>query len=215
MSRARETRGGSGDGTRLLDTGVRPAGDAGSHGAMVEAAGPWQASLTASELRAIREYTAGTRLLSANRKLRGHDAAELDLEERQLVEALDAALARSALARRMTLYRVVGHRLKSEMDAVSIGEIWRDPGYVSCSIHEEWAVERNAERDVLEIHAPAGSPGAYVANLTPQEGEEAHGEMILARGLQYRVRGRRREKERVVTELEVLPAGAVSREGVA
>lgn len=173
---------------------------------MVGAAQPWQQSLTADELHAIGGYTVGTGVLSANRKLRGRDAVELDDLERHLVATLEAALNRSRIDQPLVLYRVVGHHLKSEIDQVPIGGIWPDPGFVSCSIHRERDLERDADRDVLDIYAPAGALGGYVANLTPQDGEEAHGEVILARGLRFRVRVRFRQSGRVVASLEALPA---------
>jgi hypothetical protein len=99
---------------------------------------------------------------------------------------LDSALARHTTPHDLSLYSSTRHDPRTMKNAKGIVH---HPAYLSTTIHKPVAMSRdmNDSTDsngdhhlhVLKIHAPKGSPGAYVDHISKHQGEYEH---ILPRG---------------------------------
>jgi len=116
------------------------------------------------------------------------------------IASLDALMAQSPLPRDVVVWR--GARsVARDMPDPAVGYEWTDAGFVSTAVRKEHAQDFTAGRDsvLMRVLAPEGTPA-----LSLHGGE---GELLLARGLRYRVvadHGRPNGGARLI-DVEILP----------
>lgn len=180
--------------------------------------GDWAASLTDEERQTIKDYAEEgyTPVNSLLRKgvvsgsvIEGEDwTVTYDPEE--MISVLDEALSRSKLPKDMVLYR--GKGMRPGQFNLAEGDEFIDRGFVSTSLdpalgnlYGKWAKLPYTFR----IHVPKGTIGAYIGRYPTAKhelGKESEYEILLARGLHFRVGKISTDVPgRVVVDLEVIP----------
>lgn len=136
--------------------------------------------LSDAEVSSLRAYT-GAAFDNINAHLRaGHQASSTTPQH---IKSIDAAMKRpeSKLDRDMTIYRGTDDRI--DLSKLVPGATFTDKGYPSTSIDR--SVSENWKSGMfLEIKAPKGTPGVYVASFSNYGSEK---EILLDRNLTYRV----------------------------
>lgn len=186
----------------------------GQHGEFVKAFGEWGKSLIArdrkvtNELRALHDYAvADYRFINGELRGRleeevhrynegeGYEAvhlSEVRAESQSQIRMMDRALDGAQVPRDVIAYRGVD---AEAVKALEVGDVFDDHGYVSTTLSREIAERFKAyveDREggqgaVVEVRVPAGTQGAYLSRLPGFLAQER--ELLLARGLQYKVVG--------------------------
>lgn len=107
-----------------------------------------------------------------------------DIETR--VKDLDALMAKSEIASDVVLFRAIGNRLTIRLKlAFENGEIFRDDGYVSASVSQEFAENFRLGGSVCKLLVPKGTKGFAMATATNSD-YDMEGEVVLDRGLKFK-----------------------------
>lgn len=152
----------------------------------------WGESLPEDQQAAIEDYqTGGDR--KANQALR--ERKPLDQETRELVARLDAALGGAEAPADLIVYRGIEDTEKvfGVDPAEMAGKTFHDRGYVSTTLDLDQTPlfgAAEAEGALIEITIPKGTAAAYL-NAVPGRATnlDAEAEMLLGRGLVFRVTG--------------------------
>lgn len=148
----------------------------------------WEKSLTAEEKEAVTTYT-GSWATDVNAKLR--TSGDVSSWDKSSVANLDKALAKGSLPEDLIVHRGMSYsKLTDAMEsgALTPGSILHDKGYGSSSVHSDRAFTGNVR---LRVRVPAGSPGAYVENLSSHKSEL---EFLLPRNSSYVIKGYQKVK---------------------
>src|SRR5690606_5253377 len=133
------------------------------------------------------------------------------------IDAIDETLRLGSLDRNVMLYR--GGRVPGfdpdNPDAL-VGKAFRDPGFVSTSVDKGVANSfakgymnsmKSADRIIMEISAPEGTPGGYLPALNSGGHYDFEQEFLLPRDTTFLVTGWRSDSrlDSVVVEMMVVP----------
>lgn len=122
-----------------------------------------------------------------NRALRS--SSQLDERYQRHVAALDTVLDVSRLPEPVTVYRgITSHAFLGGGGSSLVGRTWSDPAYVSSTSNEVGAevyAGSPGRGFAMRINLPAGFPA--VAILDDEGGEDDEGEVLLPRGMTFRV----------------------------
>lgn len=165
-----------------------------------------QVDLSTLKLKALDSYLS-KRSIRANQRLRR--GLDLPPDEKKMVQAADEAIAASKLPEAVRTYRGVGSRSMFGASDDLTGVEFEDAAFLSTSIDPMVAArysdvnsgfrEGVAQRTVLAFDLPKGDNAAHVGAVLGR-GEEASGELLLARNRRWRIK----RTERVVLEDQVV-----------
>jgi hypothetical protein len=120
-----------------------------------------------------------------------------------MIQKLDSAIGKAKLPEDKTLYRGLNGFVWNQIQDLSPGDTWTHLPFASTSTDKTVAGGfRTPKGGVLQINAPAGTPGLYVAPLSKVPNEQ---ETILPRGMTFRIK-RVDPEERIIEVEPVLPA---------
>lgn len=188
-------------------------------------AGTLSEPLASFEVDALRDYQTAS-YHQINGFLRGTKVDRYDeeynsaLEVERAVQELDSALAKSTINEDMVLYRGItgelGKQLANGEDALQVGTIITDKGFISTSTNKNSAMSFGVDGVLAKISVSAGSRGLELADLPKVNNREIHSaekEVLLPRGSSFRVTkvGKEVESQRIMghtyrmVELEAIP----------
>jgi len=156
------------------------------------------------EISAFQYYSTSEGCQSINSGLRQAKVEQVARQQGR-INAMDRAMARHPIKEDVVVARGVKEKTLKEILKVGEGGEWPDLGFPSTSTSHGTAASFGAGSATLIITVPKGVPAAYLeANgLTRYTGEK---ELVLARGLKYRIHKITRTKgtyDRFYTRVEV------------
>lgn len=125
----------------------------------------WVSHLSQEEKEAIHDYTKELPpyYRNINRVLRGQECRYEDGNENRS-ELIHSALSKAKTSMDMTLWRGISDELFHDLcESASVGDVFVDRGYVSCSMSEGSAFHKDV---LLVINLPAGSCAASISSLS-------------------------------------------------